>query len=154
MSDLIELETRLLEVIQRTQDIKSFRFKRQDEVDFKPGQFFFVTIRVEGREQTKHFSFSNSPTEKDYVEFTKRITQSPFSKGLDKLKPGDWARLKMPLGKFTFTGEYEKITFLSGGIGITPIRSICKFVTDKKLSTDIVLLYGNNRKEDIAFALP
>ena len=41
--------------------------------------------------------------------------------------------------------------FLSGGIGITPILSMCKFATDKGLATDMVLLYGNNKQEDIIF---
>ena len=148
---MTEFETEVSDITRRTRNVKSFRFGIKEEVDFKPGQFFFVTIKIEGMERTKHFSFSNSPTEKGYVEFTKRITESPFSKTLDRLKAGDWAKLRMPYGSFTFEGEYEKIAFLSGGIGITPIRSICKFVTDKGLPTDIVLLYGNNKEEDIIF---
>jgi len=110
-----------------------------------------VTIKIEEVERTKHFSFSNSPTEKGYVEFTKRITGSPFSKALDRLKAGDWARLKMPYGAFTFEGEYKKVAFLSGGIGITPIRSIIKFVVNKKIPVDMMLLYGNNTEADIIF---
>ena len=85
------------------------------------------------------------------MEFTKRITDSEFSKALERLSVGDWARLRMPYGSFTFGGEYEKICFLSGGIGITAIRSICKFVTDMRLPTDVVLTYGNNTEEDIIF---
>jgi len=148
---MVVFETEVSDVIQRTGNVKSFRFRIKEDVDFKPGQFFFVTIKVEGTERTKHFSFSNSPTEKGYIEFTKRITGSEFSGALDRLKAGDWARLKMPYGSFTFEGEYEKIAFLSGGIGITPIRSICKFATDMRLPTDIVLLYGNNKEQDIIF---
>lgn len=148
---MIEFETEVSDIIKRTDNVKSFRFRTKEEVNFKPGQFFFVTIKIEGRERTKHFSFSNSPTEKGYIEFTKRITESEFSKALDRLKVGHWAKLKMPYGSFTFEGEYAKIAFLSGGIGITPIRSICKFVTDEKLPTDIVLLYGNSKEEDIIF---
>ena len=148
---MISFEAKVLDVIQRTHDVKSFRFKVSDRVDFKAGQFFFVSIKIKGVERTKHFSFSNSPTEKEYIEFTKRITASEFSQGLDRLRPGDWARLKLPYGNFTFAGEYDKITFLSGGIGITPIRSICKFVTDKRMPSSIVLLYGNNKEEDIIF---
>jgi ferredoxin-NADP reductase len=148
---MIEFETEVLDIKQRTHNVKSFRFRTREDLDFKPGQFFFVTLKIEGRERTKHFSFSNSPTEEGYIEFTKRITESPFSKALDRLKIGDWAKLKMPYGTFTFEGEYEKIAFLSGGIGITPLRSICKFVIDKKLPTGIVLLYGNNKEEDIIF---
>ncbi len=148
---MIEFDTQVLDIIPRTHDVKSFRFRIKEDVDFKPGQFFFVTIKIDGAERTKHFSFSNSPTEKGYVEFTKRITESRFSKALDRLNIGDWAKLKMPYGSFTFEGEYEKISFLSGGIGITPIRSICKYIADKALPTDIVLLYGNHKEEDIIF---
>ncbi|MFB0527769.1 MAG: ferredoxin--NADP reductase [bacterium] len=148
---MIDFETEVLDIIERTHNVKSFRFRIEKDVDFKPGQFFFVTIKIDGVEKTKHFSFSNSPTEKGYVEFTKRITDSEFSQALERLKAGDWARLKMPYGSFTFAGEYEKIGFLSGGIGITPIRSICKFATDSMLPTDMVLLYGNDREEDIIF---
>jgi len=148
---MIEFETEVLNIIQRTHNVKSFRFRIKEDVDFKPGQFFFVTIKVDGAKRTKHFSFSNSPTEKGYVEFTKRITGSEYSQALQRLSIGDWARLRMPYGSFTFGGEYDKIAFLSGGIGITPLRSICKFVTDMRLPTDMVLIYGNDREEDIIF---
>lgn len=148
---MVEFETKVEDVISRAPGVKSLRFSLKQDIDFKAGQFFLVTIKVEGKELAKHFSFSNSPTEKGYIEFTKRITQSEYSKRLDKLKIGDLVKLKMPLGSFTFEGEFEKIAFLSGGIGITPIRSICKFITDKRLATDTVLFYGNNKEEDIIF---
>ena len=148
---MIEFETELLDVIERAPRVKSFRFKIREAVNFKPGQFFFVTIKINGAERTKHFSFSNSPTEEGYVEFTKRITDSEFSKALDKLKIGDWAKLKMPYGSFTFEDGHGKLAFLSGGIGITPLRCIIKFVSDKKLPTDIALFYSNKTEEDIIF---
>lgn len=146
-----EFETKVIDVIQRTHDIKSFRFAVPEEINFRPGQFFVLTIKINGKEATKHFSFSISPTEKGYVEFTKRITGSEFSQALDKLKIGDWARLKLPYGFFTFEGEYKKIAFLVGGIGITAVRSMCKYACDRKLSTDIILVYGNKSEKDIAF---
>ena len=146
-----EFDTNLIDVIQCTHDIKSFRFEVAGDVVFQPGQYFFVTLNVAGELVTKPFSFSNSPTEKGYIEFTKRITQSPFSKALDQLTTGTQVHLRLPFGGFTLAPEQKKIAFLSGGIGITPIRSICKYATDKKLDTDIVLLYGNNTEEEIAF---
>ncbi|MBI5213700.1 MAG: FAD-dependent oxidoreductase [Nitrospirae bacterium] len=150
-TEIKEFETKVIEIMQRTDDVKSFRFAVSDDIDFKPGQFFMVTIKINGQEATKHFSFSNSPTEKGYVEFTKRITNSEFSQALDRLKVGDWARLKMPYGLFTFEGEYENIAFLAGGIGITPVRSICKYACDRKLSADMILIYGNKTERDIVF---
>lgn len=148
---MVEFETQVSDIIQRATCVKSFRFGIKENVDFRAGQFFFVTIKIAEAERTKHFSFSNSPTEKGYVEFTKRITESEYSQALDRLKVGDWVKLKMSYGSFTFQGEYKRIAFLSGGIGITPIRSICKFVTDKGLPTEMTLLYGNNKEEDIIF---
>lgn len=56
-----------------------------------------------------------------------------------RLKFGDWARIKMPYGKFTFEAEHEKVAFLSGGIGITPIRSTYKYACDMKLSSSMIL---------------
>ena len=148
---MLTFETEVIEVVDRAPGVKSFRFRPDERLEFKPGQFFFVGIMIDGAERTKHFSFSNSPTEKDYIEFTKRLTGSDFSNALSALKPGDWAKIKAPMGNFTYNGIPEKIVFLSGGIGITPIRSICKFITDKSIGSDIVLLYGNNTEADIIF---
>ena len=147
----LEFETEVIDVIQRTSYIKSFRFRASDDVYFKAGQIFNLTIKIEGKESTKHFSFSNSPTEKGYIEFTKRITGSIFSRALDCLREGDWARINMPFGSFAYKGDHEKITFITGGIGITCVRSIFKFVCDMKLGTDMVLLYSSKTTEDIVF---
>ena len=146
-----EFDAKLIDVIQRTHDIKSFRFKVADDVVFQSGQYFFVTLNVDDKLTTKAFSFSNSPTEKGYIEFTKRITQSPFSKVLNKIDNGVQVHIRLPFGGFVLAPEQKKVAFLSGGIGITPIRSICKYATDTKLDTDIVLLYGNSTEEEIAF---
>jgi ferredoxin-NADP reductase len=148
---MVEFETEVSDIIQRTYNIKSFRFKTTEDVDFKPGQFFFVTIKIGDARRTKHFSFSNSPTEKGYIEFTKKITDSEFSRTLDRLKIGDWAGLRLAYGSFVIEDGYKKIAFLSGGIGITPIRSIVKYVIDKRLDTDMVLIYANRSIKDIAF---
>ena len=147
----IEFETEVIDVIRRTNYIKSFRFRAPEDAYFNAGQIFNLTIRIEGKDSTKHFSFSNSPMEKGYIEFTKRITGSEFSRALDHLREGDWARINMPFGSFAYKGEDEKIAFITGGIGITCVRSICKFVCDMKLQTDMVLLYSSKTAEDIVF---
>ena len=148
---MINSPVQISEVIQRTMDVKSFRFGVGNDISYKAGQWFFVTITVDGEEMTKPFTISSSPTEKGYVEFTKRITSSAFSQTLEKMRPGDEAHIKMPYGQFTFEGEHDKVAFLSGGIGITPFRSICRYATDMKLESDIILLYGNATEENIIF---
>ena len=146
-----ELQLKVKEIIQRTYNVKSFRLEVSQPVEFKAGQFMKV-ILGEGKELEHYLSISNSPTEKGFVEFTKRISESPFSKRLCALMPGATVKVQLSFGKFTIEGnESAKIAFLSGGIGITPIRSICKYVVDKNLGTDLILVYTNRTIKDIAF---
>jgi ferredoxin-NADP reductase len=140
------------DIIPRTHNVTSFRFLRPAELAYKAGQFLFITLKgADGKELSKHFSFSSSPTEKTHIEFTKKLSDSDFSAALKGLKKGDWARIDAPYGKFTFEGEHKKIGLLGGGIGITPFIGMCKYCTDMHLDTKITLLYGNRTESDIAF---
>jgi len=147
----MKFETSFQEIIPRTPDVSSFRFPRPQGLDYKPGQFLYVTIRQDGKELSKHFSFSSSPTEKGFIEFTKKFTDHEFSMALKAAKVGDWAKIDAPFGQFTFEGEYPKIALLGGGIGITPFISICKNATDKGLTNKITLFYGCKTEADIVF---
>jgi ferredoxin-NADP reductase len=147
----MKFETQFQEIVSRTHDIASFRFPRPAELDYRAGQFFFITLRQGDKELSKHFSFSSSPTEKGHIEFTKKFTDHEYSLALKATKVGDWARIDAPYGQFTFEGEYPKIALLGGGIGITPFVSICKNATDKDLSSKITLFYGCRTENDVAF---
>jgi ferredoxin-NADP reductase len=149
--DLMKFETKIQEIIPRTSDITSFRFPRPSNLTYKPGQFFFVAIKQGEKELSKHFSFSSSPTQTGFIEFTKRLTDHEYSMALKAAKVGDWARIDAPYGEFTFEGEYPKIALLAGGIGITPFISICKNATDKALPSQITLFFGCRTDNDIPF---
>jgi glycine betaine catabolism B len=146
----IELVTEIIEIVQRTYNVKSFRVDDNGAVPFMAGQFLSVSLG-DGKDLTKYLSISNSPTETGYIEFTKKLTESIFSKKLDALKVGDKVKIKYPFGNFTFKKEYKKTAFLSGGIGITPIRSMVKYVTDSRINSDMVLVYGNHSFRDVVF---
>jgi ferredoxin-NADP reductase len=148
----MKFETKVTDIVQRTYNVKSVRFQRPASFNYKPGQFMFITIRSEQNELLKkHFTISSSPTEQGLLEFTKKLTDHSFSRTLDALRVGDWAAIDGPYGNFTFEGEFQKIGLLSGGIGITPLRSICKYCLDTRSGTKIALLYGNRAEEDIVF---
>jgi glycine betaine catabolism B len=145
-----EITAKIKEIIRRNYNVKSFRLEIGNPLDFKPGQFLLVKLG-DGPALKRYLSISSSPTEQCYLEFTKKLTESDFSKRLNSLKPGDQLGIQYPFGKFVLGQESGKIAFVSGGIGITPIRSICKYVADKKLDTDIILLYANRSVKDVVF---
>jgi ferredoxin-NADP reductase len=146
----IETEATVSEVIVRTPSVKSIRVIPRETADFLAGQWLMVTL-PQSPNLKKPLSISNSPTEGGHLELTKKITSSEFSAAFSALKPGDRVRLRYPCGCFVFPCDMPKIAFLSGGIGITPIRSICRCLTDRGAETDAVLLYGNNSIDEIAF---
>ena len=139
--------------IQRTEEIKSFRFLLQEKLEFLPGQFtqvIFDEERKDNRALNKYLSFSSSP-EKEYIEVTKRISGSEFSGRLAGLRQGDTVLFKPPMGNCVFREEYKRAAFLIGGIGITPVISMIEYITEKKIEADIYLLYSNRSMGDIAF---
>jgi ferredoxin-NADP reductase len=145
-----ELTAIVKEVIQRNYNVKSVRFNIGQEIDFKAGQFLSITLQ-NNPALKKYLSISSSPTEKCYLEITKKLTNSDFSKAFNQIKPGDTVNIQYPLGKFILGEPAGDIAFLSGGIGITPIRSIAKYVVDNNLGTDMVLVYANRTVKDIVF---
>ena len=148
---MAEFTSEIIDIIPRTSNVKSFRMNPNKGLSYDPGQYMLVTIDVNGAEITKPLSFSSSPTESDYIEFTKKLTDSSFSNVLDNMKTGDTVKIKMPLGRLIFKCDLDRTVFLSGGIGITPFRSMFKYATDMKCSSNIMLLYGNNTAADIIF---
>lgn len=147
----MEFSEPITKIIQRTHDVKSFRFNRPESFDYKAGQYILVTIPVGEDMVRKPFTLSSSPTEKEHLEFTKKLTGHEYSNALDSMNTGDLLKIDGPYGKMTFDGEYGKIALLSGGIGITPMMSICKYCTDLNLDTRITLVSSNKTEEDIVF---
>jgi len=148
-----ELKGKLIERIKRAPSVESFRFALDKGIDFLPGQFLQVILDQENKtnkELNKYLSFSSSPT-KEYIEVTKRLSESKFSQKLNSLATGNEVLFKASLGNCVYKQEYKKIGFLIGGIGITPVISIIEYIVDKKLDTDVLLLYSNKTEQDIAF---
>ena len=145
----IEYRTEFLERIERTPTTVSYRFKMPEGFNFAAGQYMLVDL---GNKLVHPLSLSNCPEEADFIEFTKRMTDSPFCGRLKSLEKGETISVKGPVGKFCFADSNETLIMIAGGIGITPIRSILTNLEKKKGNIGtVVLIYGNLNREDIAF---
>jgi ferredoxin-NADP reductase len=145
------LKLKVMGVKSHTSDVKTFRLRLDEDIPFKPGQYLIVTVSAGEKSISKPLSISSSPTEKGYIEFTKKLTSSGFSAALNGLKEGDECSVRMPMGRFTFEGEFPKTAFLSGGIGITPIRSIFKYAADTGLDASLILIYSGRVPQHLIF---
>lgn len=159
--------SKLLEKVPRVADVVSFRFKRPESYRFQPGQWFTISFPSPDPEEPweHHFSHSDSPTE-PWLEFTTRLRGSDFKNALDALPIGAAVQLEGPYGLFTLAPDVERAAFLAGGIGITCVRSILKWVcdtcsigpvgstlADRPAATprEIVLFFANRSEDAIPF---
>ncbi len=145
---------RLIESCQAAVGAMSFVFEVKKWVDFKPGQFANMKLDAPGDDRggLRSFSISSSPTEKGHLLFTTKISQSAFKQKLASMRPGETADVTWPWGNFTLQEDYSRpAIMLVGGIGITPLRSMIRYATDRKLPLKITLLYSNKVPEEIVY---
>jgi ferredoxin-NADP reductase len=122
---------------------------------FVPGQFLNVAFWIGGARMNRSYSISSSPTQRDYVELTvRREPRGAVSRHIDDLvKVGEVIEAGGPVGKFTFKGtEADSIVLLSGGVGITPMMSIARYLTELSWGGDIFFIYTCRTPADFIFA--
>ena len=68
------------------------------------------------------------------------------------LEKGAKVKIRGPEGQFVLHEDYSKpAVFLSGGIGVTPFRTMIKYATDKQLPLKIVMFDSNRNRDNILF---
>jgi ferredoxin-NADP reductase len=65
---------------------------------------------------------------------------------------GSLVNISAPLGKFVLNDDYSRpAVFLSGGIGVTPFRSMIKYATDTRLPVKITMFDANSNLANIIY---
>jgi len=129
--------------------IATFYFSPEKKIPFKPGQFAFLNFESGGKLYSKHFTIS-SPPERKKIEFTTIVSNSGYKQALDGLELGHEAGIGKPMGKFTLDlRKSDKVAFLAGGIGITPVRSILESLASSKRPKGLeITVFHSSRKHD------
>jgi len=136
--------------------IYDFRFTTDGSaVAFKPGQYMEWTLghTSDGRGNRRYFTVASSPTEKT-VHLGVRFydNASSFKKTMLGMKSGDTILGGQLAGDFTLPADKsKKLAFVAGGIGITPFRSMVKYISDSGDPRDAVLFYSNRTPDEIAY---
>ncbi len=149
----------ILEVIDNiieTHNTRTIRFKLDNKIDFKPGQFGMLTLNVVrgGKDKTekKAYSIASIPG-KDYIDFTvKKHNPGPFGTSMQSLKPGDKVAVEFPYGLFFHLPELgNNIVLIGAGSGIVPLMSIIRNNTEHDYPVKMRLIYTNKTKNDIIY---
>ncbi len=134
----------------------SFYFEKPADFVFEAGQYVALVLprlsAPDKRGPVRSLSICSAPFEAELI-FTVRITDSGFKQTLMTLEPGEVAQATRPIGHFTLShaGDGKRIVFLTGGIGVTPVRSILKQAEHEGSARSFVNFYSNRMKKDAAF---
>ena len=121
----------------------------------RPGQYLNVALLVDGQRVNRSYTIASSPTQSTTCEITvKRMPAGRASRYVhDVLREGSVLKVSAPAGRFVFTGvESDSVVLIAGGVGITPLMAIVRYLTDSSWSGHMVLLYVARRKDDVIFS--
>ena len=122
--------------------------------DYLPGQYLNVQLNIDGRRVNRSYTIASSPTRCGYCELSiKREDAGIASSYLHRhLHEGDRLRISAPAGRFVFTGEEaNSVVLIAGGVGITPLMSITRYLTDRAWSGEIFLLIVARTEDALIF---
>lgn len=147
----VKLKNRV-EIAYRTM---AFYFEKPTDFDFKAGQTIDITLvnppETDDEGNIRTFSIAGAPHEEQLMVAT-RMRDTAFKRVLNSVPLGTEVKIEGPFGSMTLHNKTDRpAVFLTGGIGITPFRSIILDAANKKLSHKIFLFYSNRRQQDAAF---
>jgi ferredoxin-NADP reductase len=146
----------LKEKINLAKDTLGFVFIPNKKLAFLPGQYMEWTLaqkNQDSRGNRRYFTIASSPTEDTIQLGVKYYPQSSqFKKTLSEMTPNSKMMIGTLAGDFTLPQDpAKKLAFIAGGIGVTPFRSMIKYLIDKNEKRDIVLFYSNKTQDEIAY---
>ena len=133
----------------------AFYFERPTGFQFKAGQFADFTLvnppETDEEGNTRSFSIASAPYEDDLMIAT-RMRDTAFKRILKTLAAGSEIQMEGPFGGLTLHEDAKRpAVFLTGGIGVTPFRSIALQTTHERSPHLLWMFYSNRRPEDAAF---
>lgn len=137
-------------------EIYEFVFDTNQNLNFFPGQYFEMTQKqneIDNRGNRRFFTIASSPTEKQIrlgIKIPKNM--SSFKKQLQNSPINSLFTADHLGGDFALPEKrQEKLVFIAGGIGITPFRSMIRYLIDIKEKRNIVLFYIGSSEADFVY---
>jgi ferredoxin-NADP reductase/Na+-translocating ferredoxin:NAD+ oxidoreductase RnfD subunit len=146
----------LKKVVKISPNALDFIFESQRHLAYEPGQYMEWTLphdKTDSRGNRRYFTLASSPTENDLrlgIKFYKN--GSSYKRAMLAMTPQTPIVAAQVSGDFVMPEDASrKLAFIAGGIGITPYRSMIKYLIDREQKRDVVLLYSARSAEEITY---
>ncbi len=144
----------LKSVVDLTPDVRLFALeldRAEDEFDYKPGQFAFVSAFGVGEAP---FGLTSLAHRKEGLQFAVRRVGT-VTNALHQLEPGAKTGVRGPFGNSFPLDDYrgKDIIIIGGGIGFAPLRPVINTILDNRDNYgDVLILNGARTPQDLCFA--
>lgn len=129
----------------------------KSEFLYIPGQYIIIHLKDKnGVKQSRHYSITNSINSQNITFCVKLVPGGIVSNLLHfEYNIGDTLQVSPPKGKFilnnSILNNYQNLVFVTGGSGITPIKSMINHALINKFDGRIFLIYANRVANSIIF---
>ncbi len=150
---LLSFSLAVTRVVQETPDVHTYRFRPTPDFprDWKPGQF--ITVNFPDDPKTKRaYSLSSSPLDDGYFEVTVKLMGNFGTRFYNEAHTGTVLNVIPPRGKFLLPDDPSvPLLLMAGGSGVTPYRGMLRYISQRKLPTEVTILYSVRTPVDIIF---
>lgn len=150
----MRITVKIAAIEQQTPTIKSFRLDLGgQEFEYRSGQWVDFFMRIEGAEAVGGFSITSNPTHKGYIDLAIKLDgYNPVTNNLHRqARVGDEVDIQLG-GDFFYTRDMaDSVVLLGGGIGLTPLISIVRYVDEDAPDTRLTLVYSVRTPSELLF---
>jgi benzoate/toluate 1,2-dioxygenase reductase subunit len=120
----------------------------RDALDFLPGQY--VNIAVPGTDQSRSYSFSSGPNQRQISFLVRNVDGGAMSRYLtERARVGDRLHFTGPMGSFYLREPVRPVLLLAGGTGLAPLLSMLERMAQQPPGRPVHLLYGVTTDQDL-----
>lgn len=151
-----KLALRLKEREEIGNGILALSFDYPQGFSHRPGQYMEWTLPVgelDNRGNQRYFSIASSATESELLIAARfYLRSSRYKQVMAAMEAGDSIVAAELSGDFTLPFDPQvQLVFIAWGIGITPFRSMVKYLVDTGEKRDIVIVYSKSTEDQIVF---